>query len=190
MFSRSKLPVGAACVVIALLPLSAFAKPDLEFELANRDNLDRQRVAISDWQALAAAGAATDNAGGRDLVILQFDRLVSLNRVDMVWVGREFDVTIPPDQELRSLIEVGWELIGQQVERLLGSVEVRERFVSSWSRLSPCRRPVTQDWKTCPLTSVSDKPDQSKPITYPSSPECATPSESARPSTLKKHRVA
>jgi hypothetical protein len=155
MFSRSKLPVFAACVISALLPLSAVAGPDLEFDLTNRENLPQPGAAITDWQAQAAAGvdgfnnggdglnpANADSAartaiayvGGRDLVILQFDRLVSLNRVDTVWVGREFDVTTPPDQVLRDLIEVGWELIAQRVDRMLGSVEVREKFdSSSWA---------------------------------------------------------
>ena len=152
MFSRSKLPVFAACVISALLPLSAVAGPDLEFDLTNRENLAQPGAAISDWQAQAAAGvdgfnnggdglnpanadsapgAAVANDGGRGLVILQFDRLVSLNKVDTVWVGREFDVTTLPEQEVRDLIEVGWELIGQQVDRMLGSVEVRDKFVSS-----------------------------------------------------------
>lgn len=99
-------------------------------------------------QRESGAEESMDNAGRYDLVIFEFDQLVSLDEVGLGWVGADYDMTVLAHtgdgdptldngtfryQEGRatSMTSQGWELIGHYAEDISTNVAVNVNAVVS-----------------------------------------------------------
>lgn len=106
-----------------------------------------------------------DNAGRYDLIIFEFDELVSLDRIDLGWVGNDYDMTVlahtgPTDPVLanstfryqqnhsKGMTNLGWELVGHYLENDTPNVDVASGIMSSFWAIGAYTSAITDSSRT------------------------------------------